>query len=180
VGHVAVARDVADALDLERVLWIPAGDPPHKIDPVTPRATRLEMVRAAAAADPRFEVSTLELDRPGPSYTIDTLRELRRSLPDVELFLIVGTDQFASFATWREPAAVAELARLAVMDRAGDRAADMRPGVPVGDAVFVPVRRVDVSSTDVRERVRAGRDVGDAVPEAVRAIIERERLYSGP
>jgi len=180
VGHVAVARDVADALDLERVLWIPAGDPPHKHGPLTPGATRLEMVRAAAATDPRFEVSTLELDRPGPSYTIDTLRELRRALPDAELFLIVGTDQFASFATWREPAAVAELARLAVMDRAGDRAADVHPGVPVDDAVFVPVRRVDVSSTDVRACRRDGRDLGDSVPGAVRAIIERERLYSGP
>ena len=180
MGHVAVARDVADALDLERVLWIPAGDPPHKRGSLTPRATRLEMVRAAADADPRFEVSTLELDRPGPSYTIDTLRELRRTLPDAELFLIIGTDQFASFATWREPAAVAELARLAVMDRAGDHAAEVRPGVPVGDAVFVPVRRVDVSSTDVRARVRADREIGDSVPRAVRAIIERERLYSGP
>jgi len=138
------------------------------------------MVRAAAASDPRFEVSTLELDRPGPSYTVDTLRELRSSLPDADLFLIVGTDQFAAFATWREPAAVAELARLAVMDRAGDRAAGLQPGVPVGDAVFVPVRRVDVSSTDVRERRRAGQDLGDSVPEAVRAIIERERLYSDP
>jgi nicotinate-nucleotide adenylyltransferase len=180
VGHVAVARDVADALDLERVLWIPAGDPPHKRGSITPGATRLDMVRAAAAADPRFEVSTVELDRPGPSYTIDTLRELRRTLPDADLFLIVGTDQFASFATWREPAAVAELARLAVMDRSGDRAADVEPGVPLRDAVFVPVRRVDVSSTDVRARRRAGEDLSDCVPEGVRAIIERERLYSGP
>jgi nicotinate-nucleotide adenylyltransferase len=180
VGHVAVVRDVADALDLERVLWIPAGDPPHKHASITPGATRLEMVRAAAAADPRFEVSTLEMDRPGPSYTIDTLRELRRRMPDAELVLIIGTDQFASFATWREPAAVAALARLAVMDRAGDRAADVDPGVPVGDPVFVPVRRVDVSSTDVRARRRAGEDVHDLVPQGVRAIIERERLYSGP
>jgi nicotinate-nucleotide adenylyltransferase len=170
---------VADALDLERVLWIPAGDPPHTSRPRTPRATRLEMVRAAVASDPRFEVSTVEIDRPGPSYTIDTLRELRRSLPDAELYLIGGADQFASFATWREPAAVAELARLAVMDRAGDRAADVRPDVPVGEAVLVPVRRVDVSSTDVRARTRAGDDVGDSVPDPVRAIIERERLYSG-
>jgi nicotinate-nucleotide adenylyltransferase len=101
-------------------------------------------------------------------------------MPDAELVLIIGTDQFASFATWREPAAVAALARLAVMDRAGDRAADVDPGVPVGDPVFVPVRRVDVSSTDVRARRRAGEDVHDLVPQGVRAIIERERLYSGP
>jgi nicotinate-nucleotide adenylyltransferase len=180
VGHVTVARDVADALDLDRVLWIPAGDPPHKRGSITPAATRLEMVRSAAATDPRFEVSTLELDRPGPSYTIDTLRALRRTLPDADLFLIVGTDQFASFATWREPTAVAELARLAVMDRGGERASEARPGVPVRDSVFVPVQRVDVSSTDVRARRRAGEDLRDCVPEGVRAIIERERLYSGP
>ena len=174
-----MAQDVADALGLDRVLWVPAGDPPHKSGPLTPRATRFDMVRAAAAGDPRFEVSTLEIDRDGPSYTVDTLRELRRSMRDAELYLIMGADQFASFGTWREPDAIVRLARLAVMDRAGDRAADVEPGVPVGDAVFVPVRRVDVSSTDVRARRRAGEDLGDSVPEAVRAIIERERLYSG-
>jgi nicotinate-nucleotide adenylyltransferase len=173
-----VAKDVADGLGLERVLWIPAGQPPHKRRSLTPAATRLEMVRAATTGDPRFEVSTIELDRPGPSYTVDTLRELRRILPDAELYLIIGADQFAAFGEWREPESIVRLARLAVMDRAGDRAVDVRPGVPVGDPVFVPVRRVDVSSTDIRARKRAAMDIRDSVPPAVHAIIERERLYS--
>jgi nicotinate-nucleotide adenylyltransferase len=178
VGHVAVAADVADVLGLERVLWIPAGDPPHKSRALTPAATRLEMVRAAAANDPRFEVSPIEIDRPGPSYTVDTLRELRRAMPDAELYLIVGADQYESFGTWHEPAAIVQLARLAVMDRAGDRAPNLVPGISVGDPLFVPVRRVDVSSTEVRARQREGRDIRDLVPPAVRTIIERERLYS--
>jgi nicotinate-nucleotide adenylyltransferase len=174
-----VAGDVADALDLDRVLWIPAGDPPHKSGASTPAAIRLEMVRAATAGDPRFEVSTLEIERPGPSYTVDTVRELHRAMPDAELYLIVGADEFASFASWRDPGAIVQEATLAVMDRAGDRAAAIMPNGPVGDPVFVPVRRVDVSSTEVRARRRAGLDIREHVPPGVHAIIARERLYSG-
>jgi nicotinate-nucleotide adenylyltransferase len=178
VGHLAVAADVADALGLERVLWIPAGDPPHKSRPLTPAATRLEMVRAAAANDPRFEVSRTEIDRPRLSYTVDTLRELRRAMPDAELYLIIGADQYESFAAWHEPAEIVQLARLAVMDRAGDRAANVDPGISVGEPLFVPVRRIDVSSTEIRARRRSGEDIRDLVPPAVRTIIEREGLYS--
>lgn len=158
---------------------MPAGDPPHKSGPLTPAATRLEMVRAAAASDPRFEVSTLEMDRPGPSYTVDTLRELRHAMPEADFYLIIGADQYASFASWHEPAGIVELSRLAVMDRAGDRAADLAPGIAVGDPVFVPVRRIDVSSTEVRARRRAGMHIEGLVPPGVRSIIEREGLYSG-
>jgi nicotinate-nucleotide adenylyltransferase len=175
---VAVAGDVADALGLDRVLWIPAGDPPHKTGLITSRALRLEMVRAAAAGDPRFEVSTVEVDRGGPSYMVDTVRELRRALPDAEIFLIIGADQLETFATWREPLAILEHVRLAVMDRAGERARDTTPGIPLDEAVFVPVRRIDVSSTDVRERRRRGADIEDSVPPHVHAIIVREGLYS--
>lgn len=180
MGHVSVAKDVADALELDRVLWVPVGTPPHKRRALTPYETRVEMVRAATASDPRFEVSTLEGDRPGPSYTIDTLRDVRREHPDAELYLILGADQFASFDEWHDPAAVVRLARLAVMDRAGERAAGVRHEIDVGDPVFVPVRRIDVSSTDVRASRGKGKEIGDMVPAAVRAIIERERLYSEP
>jgi nicotinate-nucleotide adenylyltransferase len=177
---VAVAGDVADALSLERVLWIPAGDPPHKVGRVTPRAIRLEMVRAAAASDPRFEVSTIEVDRDGPSYMVDTVRELRRALPEAEMFLIIGVDQLEAFATWREPRAILEHVRLAAMDRAGDPARDAVPGIPLDEVVFVPVRRIDVSSTEIRERRRRGADIEASVPAGVHAIIAREGLYSGP
>jgi nicotinate-nucleotide adenylyltransferase len=171
---------VADALGLERVLWIPAGDPPHKRDhPLTPAGSRLALVRAAAAADPRFVVSTVEIDRPGPSYMVDTVRELEQTYPDADLFLILGVDQFRTFGSWRGPEEIVRHVRLAVMDRDGTAAVNFAGQVPGGaDAVFVPVRRIDVSSTDVRARCHRGEDISDSVPADVRAIIERERLYS--
>lgn len=142
---------------------------------------RLAMVRAAAAADPRFVVSTVELERPGPSYMVDTVRELARTHADADLFLILGADQFRAFGSWREPGEILKHVRLAVMDRDGASAAAFADRVPGGtEAVFVPVRRIDVSSTDVRARRRRGDEIRGSVPEGVRAIIERERLYSEP
>lgn len=180
VGHTRVAADVADALDLERVLWIPAGEPPHKPrGRVSPAATRLDMVRAAARADPRFEVSTLECDRPGTSFTVDTLAALRQAMPDASLVLILGADQFAELASWRGPERILGMAHVAVMDRHGASARLARPDLTGAErAQVVPVRRVDVSSTDVRRLVRDGRDVSTLVPPGVLEIIEREGLYS--
>ena len=177
-----MAADVADALDLESVIWIPAGDPPHKRGvPLSPSEIRLAMVRAAAAGDPRFEVATLELERPGPSYMVDTVREIARTLPEADLFLILGVDQFRAFGAWRDPDQIVRHVRLAVMDREGESAAAFAHEVPGGhDAVFVPVRRVDESSTDIRSRRRRGEDVRPSVPAGVGAIIERERLYGEP
>lgn len=139
------------------------------------------MVRSAAAVDPRFAVSTVEMDRPGPSYMVDTVRGLTRTYPDAELFLILGADQFRAFGSWREPEEIARHVRLVVMDRDGVAAASLADRVPGGtDALFVPVRRIDVSSTDVRARRLRGEAISGSVPEGVRAIIERERLYSAP
>jgi len=176
LGHVRVAADVANRLDLDRVLWIPARRSPHKPDAeLTPDAVRLGMVRAAVEADARFEVSDMELDRPAPSYTVDTLRALRdRFGPEVELFLIIGIDQFEAFEAWREPDAIRRLAKIAVMDRGGTGADEAAAGPGV---VRVPVRRVDVSSTEVRARAAAGQRLEGLVPEGVVRIIERERLY---
>jgi nicotinate-nucleotide adenylyltransferase len=176
-----VAAAVADALALERVLWIPAREPPHKPPgSVTPAPTRLDMVRAAVAGDPRFVVETLELDRPGPSYTVDTVRELRGRMPDAELFLIVGADQVRAFDSWRDPEGIVEQVRLAIFDREDASAEAAAQALPASaQTVLVPVPRVDVSSTDVRARVGAGLDIAELVPPDVHAIIERERLYSG-
>jgi len=172
--------DVADRLSLDRLVWIPAGSPPHKAGTaITAPGTRLAMVRAAASTDPRFEVSTLELDRPGASFTVDTVRALRRERPDAELYLILGADQLAVFDTWRDPEEIVGHVRLAVIDRDGESAADVARRLPAGsDAVVVPVRRIDVSSTEVRSRVRLGKEITGLVPDRVRTIIERERLYS--
>lgn len=179
---MAVVREVADALGLDRVLWIPAAHPPHKSGAaIAPAHVRLAMVREACRADPRFEACTVELERPGPSYMVDTAAESARRFPGADLFLILGVDQFRAFGTWRRPDEIVEHVRLAVMDRAGDSAAAVREHVPGGvDAVHVPVSRIDVSSTDLRARRRRGEDVSAWVPAGVHAIIEREGLYSAP
>jgi len=177
-----VARDVADRLGLDRVLWIPARTPPHKpATTISPADLRLEMVREAVRSDPRFEVSTIELDREGPSYMVDTVRTLGKTLPGAELFLILGADQVRDFPRWRDPEEIVRHVRLAVMDREGESARELARSVPGGDrAVFVPVRRVDVSSTAIRTAIGRGEEPGDGLPQGVAAVIEREGLYSAP
>lgn len=181
LGHVTVARDVADALALDPVLWVPARVSPHKLHrPVSPPALRLEMLGAAAALDPRFRVSALELEREGPSYTVDTLRELSARWPGAGLFLILGADQLRSFASWRSPEEILGMATLVLMDRDGQDAAEVAPELPGMDrALHVPVTRVDVSATGVREAVARGRDVSGMVPAGVLDVIRREGLYRG-
>lgn len=175
LGHLIVAQDAHARLSLDRVLFVPAAIPPHKRDrPQSPAALRLEMVRAAVAADPRFAVDDLELCRAGPSYTVDTLRELRRRDPDAELFLLLGADQARDFGTWREPHEIARLATLVLLTRAGVSAT--APGHDAA-AIRLEVTRIDISSTDIRRRAAAGEPIRYLVPEGVEAIIRREGLY---
>lgn len=175
LGHTSVASEVADALGLDTVVWIPAGRPPHK-DPsaVTPASVRLRMTRAAAEADPRFVVSDVEVRREGPSYMIDTLRALAD--PEAELFLIMGVDQFRTLDTWKDPRTLRSLATLVVMDREGDA---VDPSARDGEVVRVPVTRVDISSSDVRSAVSEGRDLAPLVPPGVARVVEHEGLYGG-
>ena len=171
LGHLIVASDACDALGLDRMIFVPAADPPHKQGQVVaPPAVRLRMVRAAIAGDARFEADDLELLREGLSYTVDTLRELNRRHPGAELYFLVGADQVRQLHTWREPEEVSRLACLAVMHRGGEP-----PDVAVGVRHrIVPVTRVDISATEIRARLRAGRTVRYLVPEAVRALVEEE------
>lgn len=171
MGHLVVAQDIVESLELDRLLFIPAGNPPHKLDRIlAPAPLRLQMVRALVAGDERFGVSEVELSRSGPSYTVDTLRHYRELHPDGELFFIMGADQAALLDTWQEPRVVAELATLVVMARKG---AD----IPSKGFVSAPVTRVDISSSDIRARIREGRAIRYLVPEAVEKIIESNRLY---
>ena len=179
-GHIAVAADVADVLDLDQVLWIPAGQPPHKsLVSVAPLAVRLEMTCAVVKADLRFEVSEIEVERGGVSYTLDSVRALRESYPGTILFLIIGTDQFRDFATWQNPEKILELTELVVMDRGGQRGQDYVPEVEdTGKVHFVSVGQVDISSTDVRLAAHNGEDLSTLVPVKIAEVIVREGLYT--
>jgi nicotinate-nucleotide adenylyltransferase len=175
IGHLVVAQEVHHQLGLDRVLWVPAAIPPHKRDrQISPGAVRLAMVRAAIAGDDRFEASDVELRREGPSYTVDTLRQLRADRPDAELFLILGADQLAELATWKEPDEVARLATLVGFARAGEAP----PAFEHARTVEIP--RIDISSTQLRRRVRAGQPVTYLVPDEVETWIRREGLYGQP
>jgi nicotinate-nucleotide adenylyltransferase len=180
IGHLIAAQDALQVLGLERVALVPAAVPPHKQDrPVTPVNHRLAMLRLALAGDPRLILETLELERVGPSYTVDTLRIL--AARGHELYLLMGTDQYAEFATWREPSQVRRLATLGVLRRAGEDAGagefpDDVGYLPVRD---VPVTRIDVSSTLIRDAVAAGRAIRYLVPAPVEAYIREHCLYGG-
>jgi len=181
-GHLLVAQEVADALDLARVLFIPARLPPHKVaETLTPAGLRMEMVREAIRGNQRFEASDLELGREGPSFTVDTLRYFREQADVGELFFIMGSDQVKEFHTWQDPEIVAELATLVAMTREGAGSDPASPVVlPSGvsvEFVRVPVTRIDLSSTDVRARVRTGHSIRYLVPDGVRRIIENRELY---
>lgn len=171
---------MADALALDRVLWVPAGLPPHKHrEDLSPARLRLEMSEAATKADARFIVSDLEVRREGPSFMVDTLRVLRDQYPVAELFLIVGADQLEVFDTdWKAPEEILRLATLVVMDRDGQDAMAVAPEIPgMEHLLHVPVTRVDLSSSEVRRRAAEGRDLSDLVPTGVEAIIRRAGLY---
>jgi nicotinate-nucleotide adenylyltransferase len=166
-GHLAVVRAARDQLGLDRVLVIPSPRPPHRPPAQTPADVRLQLAEAAFAGEPGVEVSRLELDRDGPSYTADTLEAL--TAPDRELYLILGADQLAALPTWHRPADVSRLARLVVA---------ARPGAPApGGVVELAMAPNDVSSSDLRRRIAAGEDVAGLVPAGVAAAIERRGLY---
>lgn len=185
LGHLICGQEAHFQLALDRVLVIPAGVPPQKRpEPDDPGPQhRLELCRAAAGADSRFEVSDLEVLRPGPSYTVDTLSELHSRMPDSELFLIVGGDVAAGLPTWRQPERVLELATLAVARRRGTSRRSIDGALSAlrgGERTrFFEMPRIGVSSTDIRRRVRAGRPIGYLVPDAVAHYIQEHRLYGG-
>ena len=168
-GHLILARAAKEELGLDRIVFIPADMSPHKTETKAATAThRMEMVRLAIEGEEGFEASDIELKRPAPSYTVDTLRELRHSHPDDEFVLLIGADNVAKFDTWREPDEIRRLAQIAVLDRANHSAPH---GWPV-------VRRlVDISSTDIRGRVAAGLSIRYLTPQRVCDYIASHSLY---
>jgi nicotinate-nucleotide adenylyltransferase len=182
LGHLIVAQDAALALELDRIVFIPAAHPPHKQQlVVTAPAIRARMLELAIAGNAGFGIERLELDRDGASYTVDTLRQLRQRDPATEWVLLIGADQYREFGTWREPEQIRRLATVAVLTRAGSEVASsvqLRDAAGAQRDVRVEVTRVDISSTMVRARVAAGLPIRYLVPDRVEEFILEQRLYS--
>lgn len=178
------AQEAREQLGLDVVLLMPAAVPPHKEVPEDPGAeVRVELCRLAAAGEEGLEVSVIELERPGPSYTVDTLRDVHARHPEDALTFIVGGDMARSLPTWRSPEEVVGLATFAVAEREGIRRADILEQVAGLGAPerfrFFDMPRLDVSSSDIRRRVAAGRPIRHLVPAPVADYIEAHGLYRG-
>jgi nicotinate-nucleotide adenylyltransferase len=182
LGHLALAQEALWQLDLEEVILMPTGSAPHKRIADDPgRELRLAMTRLAAADDARFSVSTLEVEREGPSYTYETLEQLAKERGDREFVFVMGADAAVGLESWRKPQRVTELARLAVARRAGiseaDVAAVLRSLDADGRATMLEMPQFGVSSSAVRERAAAGRPLRYLVPESVARFIEEKGIY---
>ncbi|HJW10401.1 MAG TPA: nicotinate-nucleotide adenylyltransferase [Albitalea sp.] len=177
-AHVALARTALEHLQLDEVRWIPAGQPWQKARSLTPAEHRAAMVALAIEGEPRFRLERCELDRQGASYTLDTVRELQAAQPGAQWFLVIGQDQYAGLHTWHDWQVLLGLVTLAVAQRPGAPA----PGNPEVTRVAhtqVALPMMDISSTDIRQRIAEGRDFTDMVPAAVARYIDQHHLYRG-
>jgi nicotinate-nucleotide adenylyltransferase len=179
VGHLVIAQEAHAQLDLEVVVWVPVGRAPHREIPQDPGSeVRFQMCDYATAVDERFGLSRIEIDRDGPSYTADTLRELRERSPDDELVLILGSDQAAALPEWHQPEEVMRLAAIAVAERTGSDRARVEEAIGGQvDLTFFEMPRIDVSSTMVRERAASGQPIRYLVPDKVANFIGAQSLY---
>ena len=178
IGHLLAASDAHEQLSLDRIVLVPAATQPLKAGLAgATAAQRLEMTRLLAQGDSRFEVSSLEVDRGGLSFTVDTLMHFATRYPTAERFLLVGADVLGSFGQWREPRRILELAQLVMLERQHGGPAAMPATLREPELQRLPTRRIDVSSTEIRERVRSGKPIRGFVTDAVAAYIERAALY---
>jgi len=183
IGHLILAAEALDQLHLDRLLWLLTPDPPHKQDqPISPVKMRLELLRAAIAGNSQFELSRVELDRPGPHYALDTVRLLRQQMPGWELVYLIGGDSLRDMPTWHQPQAlVRAVDQFGVMRRPGaefDLTAldQILPGVTAKTA-FLETPLVEISSTEIRARLAVGRTVRYFLPPAVYRRILRMGYY---
>ena len=186
LGHLIVAEDIRQKLGLTEVLFIPAGQPWLKLKeekPISAAEHRLAMVRLAIASNPYFKALSMEIERPGLSYSIDTILELKSKLgSEAEIYFIVGPDALAELPQWKEPARVIEACQVMGMNRPGYARPDLRkleksvPGVSKR-IMLIDVPQIDISSTEIRNRVAQGQSIRHLVPEAVEKYIMEHRLY---
>ncbi len=183
-GHLLLAEQCREQCALDEVRIIPAGLPPHKAgDKITSSNDRVEMLKLAIGGHEHFSIDERELEREGPSYTFETLDELREEDPQRELYLIIGADSLRDFPTWKHPEKILESARLIVVNRGDQPEPDL---VPLTEALgpsaaertqIVNIPGIGLSSTDLRKRVAAGRSIRYMTPRAVECFVEAQGLY---
>jgi nicotinate-nucleotide adenylyltransferase len=179
-AHLFIAEEARVAFALDQVLFIPNAVSPLKSPDITTAHHRCEMTRLAIQGNPAFALSTIEIDRPGPSYTVDTLRALKQEYPDADLFFITGTDSVAEMHLWRNPDEILRLATLIAAERPGTRLDDIKPGLKPGwsDRILpLPTTHLDISSTEIRRRIREGKPIRYLTPDVVVEYIATHRLY---
>ena len=195
LGHLRIALELFERVGLGEVRFVPAARPPHRAAPETPAELRVAMLEAAVADEPRFVVDRRELDRPGPSYTVDTLESLAQDFPQSTLCLLLGMDAFLGLPKWHRWTALLDLAHIVVAHRPGSRlpdggelgallrarrtasAADLA-SARAGRIHVEPVTQLDISASGLRAAVRAGHDPRYLVPDAVRRIIFETECYA--
>ena len=184
-GHLHIARELRQALGLDAIVWVPAGRPPHKAGQiVSSDQDRLAMLELALSGSPTDDISAIDIERAGPSYTADLLEILNQQFAPVTLVFLMGEDSLRDLPTWRDPARILRLAELAVAGRPGiavdlESLAAAIPGFD-GRVHIVPASEVPYSSSDIRERVRTGQPISSLVPPAVERYILEHGLYRGP
>ena len=178
-GHLVAASEVQAWFDLDEVVFVPTGDPWQKSHRrVAPAEHRYLMTVIATASNPRFRVSRVDIDRAGPTYTIDTLRDLRAALPDTELFFITGADALAEIFTWRDAEELFALAQFVGCTRPGYSLDDDTLGhIPADRVTLIEIPALAISSTDCRERTQRGEPVWYLVPDGVVQYIAKHQLY---
>jgi nicotinate-nucleotide adenylyltransferase len=175
-GHLVAASEVASVLNLDEVLFVPTGEPWQKSD-VTPTSDRYLMAEIATAANPRFKVSTVDIDRNGPTYTVDTLRDLKRRHPEADLFFITGADAISSITNWKDAGELWGLAKFVAVTRPGHKL-DL-PDAPEGAIQVLEIPALAISSTDIRERVSKSKPIWYLVPDGIVQFIAKHGLYGG-
>ena len=171
-AHLILAREALERLELDRVIFVPAAASPHKVGVrAAPAAVRAQMVRAAVEGEERFEVDEIELRRPPPSFTVETIQEFRRREPAAEIFYLLGSDNLPLLHTWQRFGELEKLVHFVILARDAE---------PI-NARYTTIRRpIDVSATEIRNRVATGRSIRYLVPASVEEIIRREQLYKDP
>lgn len=183
-GHLIGNEYIRQELGLDKIIFMPASQPPHKEgQPIVDGQKRLFMLDLALEGNPYFDISTIELDREGRSYTIDSIRQLKKQYPNDQLYLIIGADSFLNIETWRKPDQIMAEVQLIILDRPSQRKQEIAEKIEnfqrdYGNKIIsIPTPLIEISSSMIRERIRVGKSIKYLLPKRVEEYIKAEKLY---